>query len=216
MIVKELMLELLTYEPFGRFLPEEEEYIREILSGNDNPSLARFHELFLGFYNYYVQNIQNGNSKDISWLRRWKNKYIQNQNYTNSTKSERVYYPLLFKKICFYCVGILGEFTDKEFMGILGLSVNRIRKWGISTRFRRYAGTDTYSVISSFRNGVKKPYIVSLVKKLYYEVGRQVSNSILLTDLPTFVDVFAGTASVAASVVSDGCPPPIVNDLTHS
>ena len=81
MIVRELMLELLTYEPFGKFLPEEEEYIREILSGNDNPppSLTKFHELFLGFYNYYVQNIQNGqkgqagNSKNVSWLRRWKN-----------------------------------------------------------------------------------------------------------------------------------------------
>ena len=33
-----------------------------------------------------------------------------------------------------------------------------------------------------------------------------------LKKLPTFVDVFAGTASVAASVVTDGCPPPIVND----
>ena len=35
--MKELMLELLTYEPFGEFLPEEKEYIHEILSGNDNP-----------------------------------------------------------------------------------------------------------------------------------------------------------------------------------
>jgi hypothetical protein len=56
-IVKELMLELLAWEPFGKFLPEEKEYIREILSGNDNPppSLAKFHELFSGFYDYYVQ-----------------------------------------------------------------------------------------------------------------------------------------------------------------
>lgn len=112
MIVRELMLELLTYEPFGKFLPEEEEYIREILSGNDNPppSLAKFHELFLGFYNYYVQNIQNGqkgqnvNFKNVSWLQRWKNTYHKNKNYTNSSKSGRVYYPLLFKKICFYII----------------------------------------------------------------------------------------------------------------
>lgn len=37
MLAKEVMLELLTYEPFGKFLPREEEYICEILSGNDNP-----------------------------------------------------------------------------------------------------------------------------------------------------------------------------------
>lgn len=55
--MKELMLELLAWEPFGKFLLKEKEYIREILSGNDNPpsSLAKFHELFSGFYDYYVQ-----------------------------------------------------------------------------------------------------------------------------------------------------------------
>ncbi len=70
MIVRELMLELLTYEPFEKFLPEEEEYIREILSGNDNPppSLAKFHELFLGFY-YCVQQRTFNN---VNWLRQWK------------------------------------------------------------------------------------------------------------------------------------------------
>ena len=46
--MKELMLELLAWEPFGKFLLKEKEYIREILSGNDNPpsSLAKFHEFF--------------------------------------------------------------------------------------------------------------------------------------------------------------------------
>lgn len=206
--MKELMLELLTWEPFEKLVSGEKEYIDEILSGNYQQSQSKFHDLFLGFYHY----VQNGNFKDIAWLRRWKNTYHQNKNYTHSTKSGRDYYPLLFKKICFYVI-VRGKFTDKEFMAQIGLSVNRISKWGISPRFRRYAEADTYSVISSFRNGVKKPYIVSLVKKLYYEAGRQVSHSILLKDLPTFVDVFAGTASVAASVVSDGCPPPIVNDF---
>lgn len=92
-------------------------------------------------------------------------------------------------------------------------------------------------------NGVKKEYIVSTVKQLYYEAGRQVYDkaeadrqvseskaqsekepttlkdppwfvkySMKLNNLPQFVDVFAGSASVAASVVTEGCPPPIVND----
>lgn len=202
------MLELLTYEPFGKFLPEEETHIREILSGNYNPPQAMLHALFSGFYNYYVQN---GNSKNISWLQRWKDKYHQNENYTHSTKSGRVYYPLLFKKICFYII-VRKKFSDKEFMTQIGLSVNRISKWGISPQFRRFAEADTYSVIRSYRSGVKRKYLVSQIKKLYYEGGRQVRKSTTLKELPTFVDVFAGTASVAASVVTDGCPPPIVND----
>lgn len=248
--MRELMLELLTYEPFGKFLPEEEEYIREILSGNDNPppSLTKFHELFLGFYNYYVQNIQNGqkgqtgNSKNVSWLRRWKNTYHKNKNYTNSSKSGRVYYPLLFKKICFYLM-VKGTHSESDFMQQIGLQASRNRKWGISAQFRKYAEADTYSTIKIFRNGVKKEYIVSTVKQLYYEAGRQVYDkakadqqvseskaqsekepttlkdppwfvkySMKLNNLPQFVDVFAGSASVAASVVTEGCPPPIVND----
>lgn len=211
--MRELMLELLTWAPFEKLVLGEKEYIDEILSGNYQQPQSKFHDLFSGFC-YYVEqgNANQKKFKDIEWLQRWKSTYCQNQNYTHSTKDDRNRYPLLFKKICFYVI-VRGEFTDKEFMAQIGLSVNRISKWGISTRFRRYAEADTYSVIGSFRNGVKKPYIVSLVKKLYYEAGRQVSHSILLKDLPTFVDVFAGTASVAASVVSDGCPPPIVNDF---
>ena len=98
-------------------------------------------------------------------------------------------------------------------MGLLNLSVNRLRKWGVSPQFRKYAETDSFSAIKSFRSGAKKEYIVSTVKRLYYEAGRQVSQSMILNKLPPFVDVFAGTASVAASMVSDGCPPSIVNDL---
>lgn len=202
------MFDLLTYEPFRKWLPEEEKYIREILSGNYYQPKSMLHDLFSGFYCY----IQNGDFKNIDWLRLWKDTYHQNKHYTYSTKSRRAYYPLLFKKICFYII-TRGKFSDSEFMGLLNLSVNRLRKWGISPQFRRYAETNSFSAIKSFRSGAKKEYIVSTVKKLYYEAGRQVSQSMILNKLPPFVDVFAGTASVAASMVSDGCPPPIVNDL---
>lgn len=205
--MKELMLELLTWAPFEKLVSGEKEYIDEILSGNYQQPRSMFHDLFLGFYHY----VQNGDFKDIAWLRCWKDTYYQNKNYTNSTKSERKFYPLLFKKICFYMI-VRGKFSDSKFMPEIGLQGNRIKKWHIPTQFRIFAETDTYSAIRVFRNGVKKQYIVSLVKKLYYEAGRQQKRSTALVNLPRFVDVFAGTTSVAASVVSEGCPRPIVND----
>ena len=98
-------------------------------------------------------------------------------------------------------------------MGRIGLRENLIKKWKISPQFRKYAEEDTYSAIKSHRNGVKKKYIVSTVKKLYYEAGRRVSKFTKLKELPTFVDVFAGTGIVAASMgAPKGFPPPIVND----
>lgn len=205
--MRELMLELLTYEPYGKLSAAEETYISKILAGNYYQPKSMLHDLFGGFHTH----VQSGELENVDWLRRWKNQYHQNKNYTNSTKSGRSYYPLLFKKICFYIL-VRADFKDKEFMEKVGLSANLIRKWGISAQFRRFAEADTYSAIRSFRSGVKKPYIVSHIKKLYYEAGRQVSRGTTLKELPRFVDVFAGTAGVAASVVSDGCPPPIVND----
>lgn len=197
------MLELLTYEPYGEPLPKEKQYIKAILDGNNNPPQAAFHRLFSDFYNC----CQQGNYTNIGWLAQWKAAY------------GRKHLPLFFKKICFYLM-VKGDWAESDFMAQIGLKVSRIRKWNISPQFRKYAERDTYSAIRVFRNGVKKQYIVSAVKKLYYEAGRQVQEStskapkqsMTLSKLPPFVDVFAGTASVAASVVSDGCPPPIVND----
>ena len=137
--MRELMLELLTYEPFEKFLPEEEEYIREILSGNDNPppSLAKFHELFLGFY-YCVQQRTFNN---VNWLRQWKAAHRRDK------------LPLLFKKICFYLM-VKGTRNESDFMQQIGLQASRNRKWGISAQFRKYAEADTYSTIkTSLDNG---------------------------------------------------------------
>ncbi len=196
--MRELMLELLTYEPFGTLIPGEKEYICEILSRKYQQPQSMFHDLFSGFCHY----VQIGDFRNIGWLRLWKDKYHP---------KNHMLYPLMFKKVSFYII-VQGKFSYNKFMGILGLPVNYIGKWEISPQFRKYAEENTYSVIKTFRNGAKKEYIVSTVKKLYYEAGRQVSKSILLKNLPTFVDVFAGTATVAASMRSKGCPPPIVND----
>lgn len=220
------MLELLTYEPFRKFLPEEKIYIDNILSRNYQQPQSMLHDLFSGFHCC----VQQESFDDVDWLWQWKAAY----GYTRL--------PLLFKKICFYLM-VKGTLSGSDFMERIGLHVSRNRKWGISAEFRKYAETDTYSTIKIFRNGVKKEYIVSTVKQLYYEAGRQVYDkaeadrqvseskaqsekepttlkdppwfvkySMKLNNLPQFVDVFAGSASVAASVVTEGCPPPIVND----
>lgn len=241
--MRELMLELLTWAPFEKLVPGEEKYIDGILSGNCNPPppQAKFHELFSGFYDYYVQrekicekikaakktrdnkktkaakkaradekikaaekDMDDERSKYMSKLRQW--------NATYFPKGGRAHRPLLFKKICFYLV-VMEGFSESDFMAQIGSHVSRIREWKISPEFRKRAEADTYSVIKSYRSGTKRKYLVSLIKRLYYEAGRQVSQSMVLNKLPPFVDVFAGTASVAASVVTDGCPPPIVNEL---
>jgi len=202
--MRELMLELLTYEPYGKPLPEEEQYIKAILGGNTNPPQAVFHSLFSGFYNC----CQQGNYTNIGWLAQWKAAYGSK------------HLPLFFKKICFYLI-VKGNWTESDLMAQIGLRVSCIRKWNISPEYRKKAEKNTYCELNVYRNGVKKWYIVSVVKKLYYEAGRQAQESkdevkkqsMTLSKLPHFVDVFSGTACVAASVATDGCKrPPIVND----
>ena len=220
--MKELMLELLAWEPFGKFLLKEKEYIREILSGNDNPppSLAKFHELFSGFYDYYVQCEKFEDAKKAKDAKKFedakKAKDAELSRYISKlrawkAKNGRAQLPIFYKKICFYLM-VKEGFSESGFMAQIGSHVSRIREWKISPEFRKRAEDDTYSVIRSYRSGTKRKYLVSLIKRLYYEAGRQVSQSMVLNKLPPFVDVFAGTASVAASVVTNGCPPPIVND----
>lgn len=63
-IVKELMLELLTYEPFEKFLPVEKIYIDDILSGNYQQPQSMLHDLFSGFYCCVQQEAFD----DVDWL----------------------------------------------------------------------------------------------------------------------------------------------------
>lgn len=129
--MKELMLELLTYEPYKKLVSEEEEeeYIQEILAGNDNPppSLAKFHELFLGFYDYYIQckkledAMKTKNAKKIKAAEKAKD--AERSRYISKLRQWKATYgcaslPLLFKKICFYLMVIqAGHFYDKKVMG---------------------------------------------------------------------------------------------------
>ena len=168
--MKELMLELLTYEPYQKLIPGEEDYIHEILSEHYQQSNPMLRDLFEGFC-HYIQNEKFEDTDDIArtkrldWLRLWKNTYIQDGDH----------FPLLFKKICFYLIFrwkiVDDKFTDKKFMDILGLHVKYIKKWRIAPQLRSSAEKDTYSAIKSFRSGAKKPYIVSIVKNSIMRLG---------------------------------------------
>ena len=212
--MQELMLELLTYEPFAKVEPAELDYINQILNQNDVQPVSVYSELFDGFYKYV-----NGEADSFDWLVKWYEKYYAGKSYNTTSVNERLYYPVLFKKICFYCIVQYG-FDDKDFMGKfvnpdtenVSSLVNRLRKWGVSPRFRKYAAEDTYSAIKTYRPGAKKEYLLYVIKKLYYEAGRQQSGSAKLKDIPQFIDVMTGTGNVASSVITYGMSRPVLND----
>lgn len=212
--MQEHMIELLSYEPFDRMEIAEVEYINQILNKNYAQPASVYSDLFGGFYNYVTGIVSN-----FGWLVAWYQKYYAHNQYNATAYKMRTFYPVLFKKICFYCI-IKYDLQDKEFMGMFvnpntakaSSLVNRLRKWGLSPQYRKYAEASTYSAIKSYRNGTKKEYLLYVIKKLYYEAGRQQSGSQILKDIPCFVDVMAGSGNVSASVVTYGMSRPVLND----
>lgn len=128
---------------------------------------------------------------------------------------------------------------DRELGLIIGLSsgqiTNKVKiftKWNLYSSYRMKSETHNYSRTSLNRNGAKAEYLTSLIQKLYYESARQTKNkdyrqevdpsgwyaglqqkqavSTLKSDLPVFVDCFAGTGTVSASVNTKY---KVVNDL---
>jgi len=194
--MRELMLELLTYEPFEKVVGTEKKYIDAILDSQSPSSLSdyqRYDDLFSGFYNY----VQLGDWSSLSWFKNWKDTYYPNDNKTGAN------YPVLFKKICFYSM-VNGNMSCEEFKerGIISHE-NIIKKWKISVRYRQAVEKSTYSPIRLFRNGRKQEYITKVIKSAYYEASRQVTSGGLSPkkqNLLEFVDVFAGTGVVSASV----------------
>ena len=92
--MQELMLELLTYEPFAKMEPAELDYINQILNQNDVQPVSVYSELFDGFYKYV-----NGEVDTFDWLVEWYEKYYAGKSYNTTSVNERLYYPVLFKKI---------------------------------------------------------------------------------------------------------------------
>lgn len=237
----ELMLKLLTYEPYEKVSGNEKDYIDKVLSEKitsdtvaTNKEYIIYDELFrgfMGFLNYSSKGIlwKGIQWNSLGWLRDWKNKYLP---VDNGMIDGRELYPVLFKKICFFILveAYKGnsdkkdtEMSDKEFIQAVGLRENIFNKWHISPRYRKKVNRDSYSSITLNRNGIKRSYLTTAIKRVYYEAGRQEAEENLidsdtttewvapkLNQLPRFIDVFAGTGTVAASV---GANESVVNDI---
>ena len=186
---------------------------------------------FMDFLNYSSTGIfwKGIQWNSLGWLRDWKNKYLP---VDNGMIDGRELYPVLFKKICFFILveAYNGnsdkkdtEMSDTEFTQAVGLRENIFNKWCISPRYRKKVNRNSYSSITLNRNGKKQPYLTTAIKRAYYEAGRQEAEENLidsdtttewvapkLNQLPRFIDVFAGTGTVAASV---GANKSVVNDI---
>lgn len=237
----ELMLKLLTYEPYEKVSGNEKDYIDKVLSEKitsdtvvTNKEYIIYDELFrefMDFLNYSSKGIlwKSIQWNSLGWLRDWKNKYYP---VNDGMIDGREIYPVLFKKISFFILVEAHkgdskkkntEMSDKEFIQAVGLRENIFNKWHISPRYRKKVNRDSYSYITLSRNGKKQPYLTTAIKRVYYEAGRQEAEENLidsdtttewvapkLNQLPRFIDVFAGTGTVAASV---GANESVVNDI---
>lgn len=187
----ELMLKLLTYEPYEKVSGNEKDYIDKVLSEKitsdtvvTNKEYIIYDELFRGFMDFlnysstciFWKGIQ---WNSLGWLGNWKNKYYP---VNDGMIDDRAIYPVLFKKICFFILveAYKGdskkkytEMSDKEFIQAVGLRENIFNKWHISPRYRKKVNRDSYSSITLSRNGKKQPYLTTAIKRVYYEAGRQ-------------------------------------------
>lgn len=187
----ELMLKLLTYEPYEKVSGNEKDYIDKVLSEKitsdtvvTNKEYIIYDELFrgfMGFLNYSSKGIlwKSIQWDFLGWLRDWKNKYYP---VNDGMIDDRAIYPVLFKKICFFILveaykddskKKYTEMSDKEFIQAVGLRENIFNKWHISPRYRKKVNRDSYSSITLSRNGKKQPYLTTAIKRVYYEAGRQ-------------------------------------------
>lgn len=246
--MRELLLKMLTYEPFEKISGDEKKYVDAVLAGEN--SLAQNYPLYYELMTAFQKDIESGywekkykvtdsetteiNSevadseatKHRSELVEWfKNYYTLSKagnivvlSYKRTQK--RAYYPVLFKKICIYCILAVqlkynsrDSLSNAKFFEEFGIGENILNKWHVSTRYLFLANRDTYSALRIDRNGVKKPYLTRIIKKVYYESANQLrANSVTAKKrkLETFVDVFSATATVAASVDAKNL---IVNDI---
>lgn len=246
--MRELMLKLLTYEPFEKISGDEKKFIDAVLAGENSlaKSYPLYYELMISFQKdiesaYWEEKYKVTDSeatatnsevadseaiKQRSELVEWfKNYYTLSKagnivvlSYKHTQK--RAYYPILFKKICIYCILAVqlkynsrDSLSNAKFFEEFGIGENILNKWHVSTRYLFLANRDTYSALRIDRNGVKKPYLTRIIKKVYYESGNQIKKYLDTAkkyELETFVDVFSATATVAASVDAKKI---IVNDI---
>lgn len=203
--MRETMFRILTYEPFEKITGDEKKYIKAVLNGDtqgqqDYPLYDELMQAFIGFTA----------KKKSTALKQWYEKHYTTKVvgkikvFWSKDKDERTYYPVLFKKICYYCLTECN-LQAKDFLNHFNIKDNIIRKWGISPMYGKLAKNDTYSYIPILRNGKKQKYLTKVIKATFYEASRQAKNNgkcstMKKKDLLKFVDVFAGTGTVSASV----------------
>lgn len=214
--MRDLMLQLLTYEPFEKIEGDEKDYIDAVLYKKSGfiPKYQIYDDLMNAFRAYI-----SSKDKNRSKLSKWVNTYFTKQKagkitVLSSTNNKRTYYPVIFKKICFYCLTEFEE-NDNIFMQALGLRANILNKWLISPSYRRLLNENTYHTLKLYRNGIKKYHLVKIIKAAYYEASRQADEVFQYLDpdlgsstwiapkiqkLLPFCDCFAGTGTVSASV----------------
>ena len=223
LFMRELMLELLTYEPFEKINGDEKKYIDAVLDGNTTISkkYPLYDELVMAF-EHFCKN--KGDAKRlVSWFQNYYSLSTTGKIVvlTNKNTGERAYYPVLFKKICFYCI---TEYNlgDADFLKQFGIKPNILNKWEVSPRYRKIINKDTYNAVNISRNGKKQKYLTDVVKSAFYEASRQEADIRLFDpatkgwvapkkeNLLPFIDVFAGTGAVTASVDANES---VVNDF---
>lgn len=201
----ETMFSILTYEPFEKITGDEKKYIKAVLNGDmkGQQGYPLYDELMKAFK-------VCKDTKDSTALVQWYEKHYTTKAegkikvLWSKDKDERTYYPVLFKKICYYCLTECN-LQAKDFLKQFNIKDNIIRKWGISPMYGKLAKKDTYSYIPILRNGKKQKYLTKVIKATFYEASRQAKNNgkcsmMKKKDLLKFVDVFAGTGTVSASV----------------
>lgn len=231
--MRELMLKLLTYEPFEKISGDEKTYIDAVLAGDTNvaQSFALYDELMNAFKYFIVTErkgkkgtvIAGDTKKLVSWFHFF---YSFSQAGSigilcDQATGERTNYPVLFKKICFYCITEYN-FGDADFLAKFGIKPNILNKWEVSPRYRKLINRDSYHAINIRRNGKKQPYLTKVIKSAYYEASRQEAEVRFFDpatkgwvapkkkQLLPFIDVFAGSGCVAASVDANEM---VVNDF---
>ena len=168
--MRELMLRLLTYEPFEAISGDEKKYIDAVLAGNINFSqtFPLYDELMNALM--YFCNQSGDTTKLVSWF----NAFYSFSKAGNigilcdQATGERTYYPVLFKKICFYCITEYN-LRDADFLKQFGIKPNILNKWEISPRYRKLINRDSYHAINIRRNGKKQPYLTKVIKSAFYE-----------------------------------------------
>ena len=145
--MRELMLKLLTYEPFEKISGDEKTYIDAVLAGYTNvaQSFALYDEL-MKVFKHFVDTERKGKDRkviagDTTKLVSWFNAFYSFSKagsigiLCEKGTGDRTYYPVLFKKICFYCITEYN-FGDADFLAKFGIKPNILNKWEVSTRYK--------------------------------------------------------------------------------